>query len=169
MKKPPRSHHQADHRAGWLLGAVLGLLVLVPASRGEPGFIASLDQARLTELRLDRLTETERAALDTAIQAYLKEASSQAKRKEAINSLGKIRAAPDPDLQVQSRIAGPFTGWSGNALFRLANGQTWQQVGADRYYHPFPEGVEVTIVPVGLGAFRLRLPTGASVMVRRRQ
>ncbi|HET7175621.1 MAG TPA: hypothetical protein VFK21_06385 [Gammaproteobacteria bacterium] len=35
-------------------------------------------------------------------------------------------AVPEPK-EIESHIAGSFTGWSGKTLFRLENGQVWQQ------------------------------------------
>jgi len=151
---------------------LLGLVLAVAASAGTKeaatGFTASLDPARLAELKLDRLTAAERAALDAAIETYAHGTVAKVQREEAVRKLGRVKEATDPAVELRSRIAGPFLGWSGNEIFQLANGQVWQQVGTEHYYHPFPEGVEVTVYPVGLGGFRLRLPTGASVAVRRR-
>ena len=36
---------------------------------------------------------------------------------------------------VESRIDGEFTGWTGSTIFRLRNGQIWQQNKYDYYYH----------------------------------
>lgn len=163
---PFRTVHRGRGRA-MLLGLLFSLTAFASTGKGEAGFTASLDKARLAELKLDRLTDAERGALDAAIQDYVHATLGKVRHEEAVRKLGRARQAPDPELQVQSRVAGPFLGWSGNTVFRLANGQVWRQVGADQYYHPFPEGTEVTIYPVGLGGFRLRLPTGATVAVRR--
>jgi hypothetical protein len=38
----------------------------------------------------------------------------------------------DVPQQVQSRYDGEFTGWSGNTLFRLENGQVWKQAQSGR-------------------------------------
>ena len=149
-------------------GVLLGLAAFSPTCLGQAGFTGSLNKARLAELRLDRLTDVELAALDAAIQAYMNGTLAEVRRDEVVRKLGKVQHTPDPELQLQSRIAGPFFGWSGNTVFRLANGQVWQQVGTDNYYHRFPDGVEVTIFSGSFGTFRMRLPTGATVPVRRR-
>lgn len=147
----------------------LSLLTLAPVGRSaEAGFIASLDSARLADLKLDRLTVAERAALDAAIQVYVNQTVIQVRHAEAVKNTGRVKQAAELEFKLESRIAGPFLGWSGNTLFRFENGQIWQQVGSDNYYHVFPQGTEVTIYPVGLGGFRLSLPTGATVAVRRR-
>jgi len=48
--------------------------------------------------------------------------------KELAKLVAKIAPAGDgPDL-IESRIAGEFTGWNGDTVFVLDNGQVWQQV-----------------------------------------
>jgi hypothetical protein len=150
---------------------LLGLVLGVTAPAAEPpatGFIASLAPAQLAELKLDHLTAAQRVALDAAIEAYVRGKAATVLKEEAVSRLGRAKETVEAQIELRSRIDGQFLGWSGHTIFQLANGQTWQQVGTEHYYHPFPEGVEVTIYPVGLGGFRLRLPTGASVPVRRR-
>ena len=39
-----------------------------------------------------------------------------------------------PDL-IESKIDGEFEGWSGETLFKFANGQIWQQVTYNYTYH----------------------------------
>lgn len=42
----------------------------------------------------------------------------------------QLRAFPpeeDPTQSVRTTVQGNFTGWSGRTVFRLANGQVWQQ------------------------------------------
>jgi len=46
---------------------------------------------------------------------------------------------------VETRIDGEFTGWDGETVFRLANGQIWQQASYDYEYH-YAYSPEVIIV-----------------------
>jgi hypothetical protein len=59
--------------------------------------------------------------------------------------------APD---EIRSRFDGEFTGWSGNTLFRLENGQVWKQAqsGRSSYRATRPQ---VTIKRTALGGYRL--------------
>jgi hypothetical protein len=170
MKPASSSIGVANRRRGMAVCAsvILSLAAFAPPCPGKNGFTGSLEKTRLAELGLNRLTDAERADLDAAIQAYMNGTLTEVRREEKVRKLGKVPPAPDPELRLQSRIAGPFLGWSGKTVFRLENGQVWQQVGTDKYYHPFPDGVEVTIFPGSFGTFRLSLPTGATVIVRRR-
>jgi hypothetical protein len=49
-----------------------------------------------------------------------------------------------PEAAVVSRIDGDFDGWEGDTVFRLENGQIWQQVSASARYH-FARHPRVTI------------------------
>jgi len=40
-----------------------------------------------------------------------------------------------PIQALESQIDGDFEGWSGDTLFKLTNGQVWQQVSYDYWYH----------------------------------
>ena len=45
---------------------------------------------------------------------------------------------------IRSRIDGEFTGFSGDAVFRLVNGQVWQQARyRDRYRYKYRPEVEI--------------------------
>ncbi|MPZ68602.1 MAG: hypothetical protein GEU71_03640 [Actinobacteria bacterium] len=48
-------------------------------------------------------------------------------------------APPPPPVPteraIESRIDGEFTGWDGDTIFQLTNGQIWQQVSYDYHYH----------------------------------
>ena len=47
-------------------------------------------------------------------------------------------------MTITSHISGPFCGWSGDTLFRLENGQYWQQSRyAYRYHYAYRPGATV--------------------------
>ena len=56
--------------------------------------------------------------------------------------------------QVQSRYDGEFTGWSGNTLFRLENGQVWKQAQSGRVSVRAARP-KVTIKRATLGGYRM--------------
>jgi hypothetical protein len=51
---------------------------------------------------------------------------------------------------IESRIEGVFEGWDGDTIFRLQNGQIWQQASYAYLYH-YAYAPRVTIIPVGGG------------------
>lgn len=67
---------------------------------------------------------------------------------------------------VSTRIKGRFLGWDGATLFRLENGQTWQQRVRGRYRHA-AENPAVRIERGRFGYFLVLLATGRRVGVVR--
>jgi hypothetical protein len=51
---------------------------------------------------------------------------------------------------IRSTIRGEFTGWSGDTIFALDNGQLWQQAAYSYHYH-YAYRPRVTIVQTGAG------------------
>lgn len=51
----------------------------------------------------------------------------------ASNAIAEFGAPPEPQgtvpTQIESRIIGDFHGWTGDTIFRLENGQIWEQAG----------------------------------------
>jgi hypothetical protein len=55
---------------------------------------------------------------------------------------------PPSGSLIESRIEGTFEGWTGETLFKLVNGQIWQQSRYDYHYH-YAYMPRVTIVRSG--------------------
>jgi hypothetical protein len=83
--------------------------------------------------------------------------------KEMLSS----EAGGEPE-RIETRILGTFTGWTGQTVFKLENGQVWRQ-SASGIYETRLENPAVVIKKLGVG-YLLSLPGhGASVFVRRVQ
>src|SRR5512139_1120343 len=113
---------------------------------------------------LGKLTPAELEALNgwllrfTAREAPVLRASSPAVREEVRKTEATV---------IRSRIAGPFEGWSGRTLFRLENGQVWQQRMGGSWRHR-ADSPEVEIRKNLLGMWEMRLPgSGRQVGVTR--
>ena len=86
---------------------------------------------------LDKLTPTELAALNQWLGAYA---------QAVLDTYGPTPttgAASTPDV-IESRIDGAFEGWDGETIFRLMNGQVWQQASYSYVYH-YAYSPQVTI------------------------
>jgi len=69
--------------------------------------------------------------------------------------------------EIRSVVPGKFTGWSGKTVFRLANGQVWQQSARGSFYIVKTDP-EVTIRRAALGGYLLQVEGyNSSVRVRR--
>ena len=68
---------------------------------------------------------------------------------------------------LETRLAGPFTGWDGDTVFRLENGQLWQQIDSS-YLYSRAESPRVTIRRAAFGSYLLQVEgIGRTVRVRR--
>ena len=89
------------------------------------------------------------------------------------------RGAEEPDFGAEqlrndedagdltTRLAGPFTGWDGDTVFRLENGQLWQQIDSS-YLYSRAESPRVTIRRAAFGSYLLQVEgIGRTVRVRR--
>jgi hypothetical protein len=87
-----------------------------------------------------------------------------------ISSFGSELIDDDDDSaveEIESRIIGEFTGWSGGTVFRLENGQVWRQSGQGRFVYRADSPV-VTIRRAALGSYRLRVAgLNRTITVRR--
>jgi len=70
--------------------------------------------------------------------------------------------------RISSSIVGTFTGWNGNTLFKLANGQVWQQADSSTYETRLQDP-PVVIKRLGLGYLLTLTGHGATVFVKRLQ
>ena len=77
-----------------------------------------------------------------------------------------VQSSP-PAQTIESRIAGTFDGWDGNKIYKLQNGQIWQQVDGHYHYH-YAYSPEVIIYVDG-GSYKMRVldDDDQSVSVRR--
>ena len=72
-----------------------------------------------------KLDPAERAKLDEFIRNYVAR-SNEKVATEAVDKAVHEQKVQAPEV-IQSRIAGPFTGYNGRTIFTLENGQRWAQ------------------------------------------
>lgn len=79
----------------------------------------------------------------------------------------KQKKIPQEPSRIESRIAGTFTGWTGNTEFKLENGQIWKQAATGYFTNVKLDHPEVVIKKLTFG-YLLTLPGhGETVFVRR--
>lgn len=90
--------------------------------------------------------------------AVVAETSESVAMDEPVDAFGGelLEASRGPD-ELRSRVMGEFTGWRGSTIFKLENGQTWQQVQAGRRRYNGPPNPEVVIRRKAFGSYRLRI------------
>jgi len=109
--------------------------------------------------------------LSSSELAYLNQWLAPATPAEVV-SFGEEQlppAAPDAeasDLKIATRIKGKFTGWDGRTIFRLVNGQVWQQRQAGKYAYR-AESPEVILKRGNFGYYLKIVSTRLQIPVKR--
>ena len=147
----------------------LALCVLSPihawAQGAEfPGVQKAMSPQEYDAAGLQKLTPDERTRLDEFIRRFVS-SSSQVAAQKAVDRAVKERKATPPDI-IQSRIVGPFTGFTGSTVFTLENGQRWRQAQPDSRYFPKVESPPVIIAKDTIG-YRMYVAGGGDVRVSR--
>lgn len=142
---------------------LLGALLLFAGLCGQPARAA--DDPDVRELMtpeefnaagLERLSPQEIEALNRWLIRYTaKEAPVQRRASVAVREAMK----EDDVTEIRTRIVGDFAGWDGKTVFRLENGQVWQQ-RIDGHFRKRLSSPEVVISKNVLGLWMLRVVEG---------
>ena len=143
---------------------MLILLGAVPQTLAQesdfPGVKSLMSVAEFEKTGLDKLSKDEIEALDAWLVRYT------AGEAQVLQTSSKAVREAEKDFEVESRLLGSFTGWSGQTVFRLDNGQVWQQRLDGRYRYRGPANPAVRISRNWLGFYRMTVvDTGKSIGV----
>ncbi|MGB9428747.1 MAG: hypothetical protein WCC11_02545 [Gammaproteobacteria bacterium] len=120
--------------------------------------------AWLTQYLNSRATTPQVAAARTPVPAAPVVAPAAAANFGADTMPTKEAATPS---RIETRIAGMFTGWTGDTIFKLENGQVWQQIATGYFTNVELDHPQVIIKKLAFG-YLLTLPgQGETVFVRR--
>ena len=112
-------------------------LVLIPAksiAQGLPPIQKLMTPTEFEETGLSKLSDTEIKNLHIWLESF-------ALRVYEMTS--SQTSASNGDV-IESQIVGTFNGWEGDTIFRLTNGQIWQQSSfAYRYHYAYRPGVTI--------------------------
>jgi hypothetical protein len=110
-----------------------------------------MSEAEFSSTGLDALSPEQLQALDAWLVRYtagdaqvLKTASEEVKEAER-------------DYEVVARLSSGFTGWDGDTVFYLDNGQVWRQRLQGNYPYRGPANPEVRISRNFFGFFKMTL------------
>lgn len=115
---------------------------------------------------LDKLTPQELQNLDDWLRTH------ERVQIKAVDASGKPVFYPDnqPRGKFTAHMVGHFSGWGGNSVFTLDNGQVWKQAESGAYSCPDVNNPEVTIKPMALGSWLMYVQgCNQSVRVEREQ
>ena len=138
-----------------------GLVVAQEQAKSFPGIEALMTPAEFKAAGLDKLSPAERESLNGFLIRYT------AEEAPLLLSTDEEVLQAVQEQEIVSVIQQPFKGWSGDTVFRLENGQIWQQRRSGNYAyrgsHP-----EVIISKNFMGFFRMELvENGKAVQVKR--
>lgn len=139
-----------------LLGLSAVLVVSAMAQRQEP---LTIDQV----MSPDALKST---GVSTLSQAQRKEFDRWLTRYTYL-LLAEKKKSSECDPAIETRIDGDFKGWEGETIYKLSNGQIWQQANYHYHYH-YAYAPEVTIYSTAGGcAMRVSGDDDEAISVRR--
>ena len=107
---------------------------------------------RQRELGLDALSTAQKAAVfELMMEAYA------LGRQQGPNDAPPVtaRSTPSTTSAIESRVDGSFSGWEGETIVKLANGQIWQQT--EYFYHYHYAYAPNVIVYAASGGFKMRV------------
>lgn len=71
------------------------------------------------------------------------------------HNLTKQLPTPESSRVIESQIDGDFNGWEGSTIYKLLNGQVWQQLDAHYHYH-YAYSPKVLVYPTN-GGFKMHV------------
>lgn len=107
------------------------------AERDFPGVEKLMSTEEFARAGLDKLSADEIRALDAWLVRYT------AGDAELVRQTSEEVRQAKEEVRIVARILPPFTGWTGDTVFRLDNGQVWRQRLKGRYKF---DGDDTTVV-----------------------
>lgn len=145
-----------------LLAAMAGPALSAPENdevERFPGVASLMNREEFKASGLYKLDDSELASLNKWLLAYTAGEAEMLRRNNK-----EVRTAIQ-DTQWVGKAMPPFSGWDGNTLFILENGQTWRQRQPGKYRHTTPD-TEVSIRRNVFGFYVLTVTsTGRSIGV----
>lgn len=119
---------------------------------------------------VSRLSPKERQSLDVWLNRYtnllVKSTAAVPKEQPSATRRAPTRGISQCPTAIESTIAGDFEGWSGETIFKLDNGQIWEQAEYS-YTYSYAFRPEVTIFPTASGCKMKVEDEDEMILVRR--
>lgn len=157
-------------------------LVLCSVVLAQSQFSERLTTEERQRAGLDQLTPAQLEALNALVKRdhdqgekvvreklraeVRKEVSDEVKKQTKVEARKEEEERRTAEVRILSRIQGSFSGWSGNTIFKLENGQVWRQAETGDYYTKPTDSPAVLLEKV-FGGWRLYDQNGGWVKVVR--
>ncbi len=117
---------------------------------------------------MSKLTPQQREALNSWLVRYTKLVISTSQRSKLQGPSAPTTRGSRSDCTpaIESSISGDFEGWSGETLFKLDNGQIWEQAEYD-YMYTYDYHPDVTIYATSSGCRMKVEGAEETILVRR--
>ena len=148
--------------------AFAGAIVLTASICGQvPNLGLSMAKVmtseELRETGVGSLSPSQRVALDAWLNRYTERVIQVV---QGAKSKSTTTAQSSCDPVVETTIDGDFNGWEGETIFKLLNGQIWQQVG-EEYMYSYAYMPQVTIYPTSDGCVMKVQDVDDTILVKR--
>lgn len=120
----------------------------------------------LKESGVSGLTESQRRALNAWLNRYTKNVLQLATRRPVEEPPTPRSTLQSCNPAIESTISGEFEGWSGETIFKLDNGQIWEQAEYS-YTYTYSYRPEVTIYQTRSGCRMKVEGEDETILVRR--
>ena len=144
--------------------AVLGLMLLAAPVVNAETLEQEMSSREFERAGLEKLTPEELAFLN-AFLGRKAETTEESFGKEQVEQRQIVRQKREP-AEFETHIVGEFRGWDGATVFRLANGQIWQQRIKSKYRFRATDPA-VTLVRGRFGYYLKLQDSGRQVAVKR--
>jgi hypothetical protein len=119
---------QSVIRLLWLLLAATAFpATSIAAEKDFPGIEHLMTADEFARAGLDKLTPAQMAALHDWLVHYTAGPADVVQKTSV-----EVKKASE-DFRIVAHVLPPFTGWTGQTIFRLDNGQAWRQRISGRY------------------------------------
>lgn len=136
----------------------------VAAQTQSPTLEERMSQAEFRAAGLDKLSPEELQRLNSWLQSH---GGTQTRYVSASGAPVFYPESGERNV-IESRISGTFTGWRGKSVFKLDNGQEWQQTESGQYSAGEFSNPAVKVKPMLLGSWLMVVDgCGCSVRVQR--
>ncbi len=115
----------------WIVSSLIGIVAIWAVSQ-QSDVVLSIEKVmnkeEIHETGIDSLKPAQRAALDAWLNRYTKRVIRTVRKVDSAAAVGS-RSSCEP--AIESSISGDFNGWDGETVFKLSNGQIWEQAEMD--------------------------------------
>jgi hypothetical protein len=159
-------------RLHWILSGALALAGLLAVARlveaQESTLVVHIEDVMTTqELRdsgVSNLSATQRQALNIWLNRYTVKVIKAIRQKDAGSTGPSAKGSCIP--AIESTLIGDFNGWEGETIFKLDNGQIWEQAEYD-YNYSYSYRPDVTIYQTSEGCRMKVEDEDETILVRR--